>query len=78
VGLECLKDWPTGLALADMMLANTMANVLAVHGRNEESRILLEKARHAQSTDSSAFNLMYSETVEAIFDLQQGRLREAA
>lgn len=78
VGLECLKDWPTGLVLADMMLANTMANVLAVHGRNAESRILLEKARHAQSTDSSAFNLMYSETVEAIFDMQQGRLREAA
>lgn len=78
VGCECLADWPTGLALADMMLANTMANAFALHGRHAESRRLLETARHAQGADASAFNVMYSETVEAIFDLQQGRLREAA
>jgi LuxR family transcriptional regulator, maltose regulon positive regulatory protein len=77
VGLGCLADWPTGLALADMMLANAMANAFAVQGRHAESRRLLETARHTQSADASAFNLMYSETIEAIFDLQQGRLREA-
>lgn len=78
VGRECLGDWPTGLALADMMLANTMANAFAVQGRHAESRRLLETARRTQSADVSAFNLMYSETIEAICDLQQGRLREAA
>lgn len=76
-GLDSLAHWPTGVALADMMLANAMANAFAVNGKHTESRRLLETARRTQSADASAFNLMYSETVEAIFDLQQGRLREA-
>ncbi|WP_241227828.1 LuxR C-terminal-related transcriptional regulator [Cupriavidus sp. HMR-1] len=77
VGRECLTHWPTGVAFADMVLANAMANVFAVSGQHAESRRLLETARRTQGADSSAFNLMYSETVEAIFDLQGGRLREA-
>lgn len=77
VGRECLAHWPTGTAFADMVLANAMANVFAVMGQHAQSRRLLETARRTQSADSSAFNVMYSETVEAIFDLQEGRLRQA-
>ncbi|WP_304590005.1 LuxR C-terminal-related transcriptional regulator [Burkholderia anthina] len=77
VGCECLKHCPTGSAFADMMLANVMANQFAVAGQRSESRRLLEMARRSQGTDFSAFNVMYSETIEAIFDLQEGRLREA-
>ncbi|MCA8299081.1 LuxR C-terminal-related transcriptional regulator [Burkholderia sp. AU30198] len=77
VGRECLKHCPTGSVFADMMLANVMANQFAVAGQRSESRRLLEMARRSQGTDFSAFNIMYSETIEAIFDLQEGRLREA-
>ncbi|WP_179404722.1 LuxR C-terminal-related transcriptional regulator [Burkholderia guangdongensis] len=78
VGRACLAHWPTGHALADMLLANAMANLFAVIGEHAQSRRLIETARRTQSADGSAFNLMYSETVEAICDLQEGRLREAS
>jgi LuxR family transcriptional regulator, maltose regulon positive regulatory protein len=78
VGRECLTHWPTGSAFADMVLANAMSDLLAATGQRIESRRLLEAARRTQGTDSSAFNLMYSETVEAMIDLQEGRLREAS
>ncbi|MFM0245601.1 LuxR C-terminal-related transcriptional regulator [Paraburkholderia sediminicola] len=77
VGRECLTHCPTGSPFADMMLANVMANQFAVAGQRAESRRLLETARRTQGADFSAFNVMYSETIEAIFDLQEGRLREA-
>lgn len=77
VGRKCLAHCPTGSAFVDMMLANVMANQFAVAGQRAESRRLLETARRTQGADFSAFNVMYSETIEAIFDLQEGRLREA-
>ncbi|MFT3815362.1 MAG: LuxR C-terminal-related transcriptional regulator [Acidovorax sp.] len=76
-GQAALARWPTGEVFADMVLANAMANVLAVMGRRGEARRLLETARSAQGEQGSMFNRMYSETVEAIVDLQEGRLREA-
>jgi LuxR family maltose regulon positive regulatory protein len=76
-GRQSLAQWPTGRPFADMVLGNAMANVFAVMGKNAESRGLLETARRIQGEAASSFNLMYSETVEGIIDLQQGRLREA-
>lgn len=78
VGRESLAHWPSGVAFADMVLANAMANVFDVMGQHAQSRELLEMARRTQSADASAFNVMYSETIEAIYDLQEGRLREAS
>jgi len=77
VGRACLERWPTGSPFVDMVLANAMANMFDVMGQHAESRRLLETVRRTQSEAGSAFNVMYSETVEAIYDLQQGRLREA-
>lgn len=77
VGMPSVAKLGEPLSFTDTALANAMANVTAVLGRYHEARALLDTARRAQSLAASSFNLMYSEAVEGIIDLQEGRMRQA-
>ncbi|GAA4415356.1 LuxR C-terminal-related transcriptional regulator [Quisquiliibacterium transsilvanicum] len=77
VGQACLARLPSSSPFADGVLINTMASVLSVTGPQEEARRLLDRARAAQGREASAFGMMYSESVEGIIDLMEGRLRQA-
>lgn len=74
-GREGLASLPTGLAFADSALLNAMAHVQWVMGDVRESHRLIDAARRAQC--DSAFNRMYTESMEGQIDLHQGRLRQA-
>ncbi|QNK69547.1 LuxR C-terminal-related transcriptional regulator [Variovorax sp. PAMC26660] len=74
VGRQSLSRLPTGLAFADSVLLNAMAHILAVRGDQHEARRMLEAAREQ---GSSTFNRMYTESLAGLFDLQEGRLRQA-
>jgi len=65
------------LSFADTALLNAMANAAAVLGRYQDARRWLDSARRAQGNAASSFNQMYSEAVEGIIDLQEGRIRQA-
>lgn len=78
VGRESVRALPTGKAFADSAMTNAMAYAFSVLGEYAEARKLLDTARRGQGESASAFNLMYSESVEGIIDLQEGRLRQAA
>ncbi|MET3497827.1 LuxR C-terminal-related transcriptional regulator [Variovorax boronicumulans] len=75
-GRASLARMPTGLAFADSVLLNAMANILAVRGDPHEAQRLLDAARRAQG--DSTFNRMYTESLAGLFDLQEGRLRQAS
>ena len=75
IGREHLARVPTGQPFADGVLCNAMAHVLGVMGEPEQAQRLLDAARRGQQGDG--FNRMYSESVEGLLDLQQGRLRQA-
>lgn len=77
LGREALARGPSSAPLADALLANKMAAVFSVLGHSQEATGLLESARRTQGEAPSALNLMYSETVAAINNLREGRLREA-
>lgn len=70
-----LTRLPTGNAFADGVLLNVMAHILSVIGDSQEVHRFLDDARRAQV--NGAFNRMYTETVEGMLDLREGRLREA-
>jgi len=72
VGLARL---PTGQAFADCALFNAMAYIVSVVGDRREAQHFLGDARRFQS--QSVFNRMYTETVEGMLDLREGRFREA-
>jgi LuxR family transcriptional regulator, maltose regulon positive regulatory protein len=74
-GRASLARMPTGLAFADSVLLNAMANILAVHGDQREAQRLLDAARREQG--NSTFNRMYTESLAGLFDLHEGRLRQA-
>jgi len=74
-GRQSLVRLPTGLAFADSVLLNAMAHILAVRGDQHEARRLLDAARREQG--NSAFNRMYTESLAGLFDLHEGRLRQA-
>lgn len=74
-GRRSLTRLPTGLAFADSALLNAMANIISVVGDQHESQRLLDAARSKQG--NSAFNRMYTESLEGMLDLQGGRLRQA-
>ncbi len=74
-GRESLARLPTGLAFADSTLLNTMASVTSVMGDAHESQRLLDAARQAQR--ESTFSRMYTESLEGMLDLYEGRLRQA-
>ncbi len=78
IGSEALKELPNGEPFADTTLVNAVANAYSVMGKHQEARQLLDGARDVQGVYESAFNAMYSESVEGIIDLQEGRQRQAA
>ena len=75
IGREHLALLPSGQPFADSVLCNAMAHVLGVLGERDEANRLLDAARRGQQ--GGGFNRMYSESVEGLIDLQQGRLRQA-
>jgi len=74
-GRHSLARLPTGLAFADSVLLNAMAHILAVRGDQREAQRLLDAARREQG--NSTFNRMYTESLAGLFDLHEGRLRQA-
>jgi LuxR family maltose regulon positive regulatory protein len=64
------------MAFAQGTLLNIVASVSSVRGDTRESRRLIESARQNQG-DRNNFNRMYSESLEGIHDLHEGRLRQA-
>lgn len=71
-GLACV---PSGHAFTDSLLLNVMAHIVSVAGDRDQAHRFLEDARRARG--NSAFNRMYTETVEGLLDLRGGRLRQA-
>lgn len=74
-GRQSLARLPTGLAFAEVVLLNAMAHILAVRCDPREAQRLLEAARREQG--NSTFNRMYTESLAGLFDLHEGRLRQA-
>jgi len=74
-GRQSLARLPTGLAFAEVVLLNAMAHILSVRGDPQEAQRLLEAARREQG--NSTFNRMYTESLAGLFDLHEGRLRQA-
>nr|WP_207924325.1 LuxR C-terminal-related transcriptional regulator [Marinobacter sp. JH2] len=69
----------SGLApFADIVSINSRANVFSVMGNYDQARQLIDGARDAQFSHSSSFNSMYSESLEGLIDLQEGRQKQAA
>lgn len=75
VGHESLATLPSASPFADSVLTNAMANVVSVMGHHHEAHRLLDAARATQG--SSLFVRMYTESMEGLLDLQEGRLRQA-
>ncbi|MDM0043777.1 LuxR C-terminal-related transcriptional regulator [Variovorax dokdonensis] len=74
-GRQSLARLPTGLPFAEVVLLNAMAHILSVRGDPREAQRLLEAARREQG--NSTFNRMYTESLAGLFDLHEGRLRQA-
>lgn len=74
-GRRGLARLPTGNGFVDGVLLNVMAHVVSVIGERKEAHRLLDDARRAQV--NGAFNRMYTETVEGMLDMRDGRLRHA-
>lgn len=77
VGARSLHLLPSRSAYANGALVNVTASSAAVLGLFPEARQLLERARQGQGQAISPFHRMYSETIEGMIDLIEGRLREA-
>lgn len=78
LGREALTRVPTGQPFADGVLCNVMAHVMGVLGERAQAQRLLDAARrNRQGGAGDGFNRMYTESVEGLLDLQQGRLRQA-
>ena len=75
IGRAQLARLPSGQPFADSVLCNAMAHAMGVLGEREQALHLLDVARRGQQ--GAGFNRMYSESVEGLLDLQQGRLRQA-
>lgn len=74
-GQESLHQPSGAVPFADSVLSNAMAHVVASMGEGREAQRLLDAARRAQG--SGAFNRMYTESVEGLIDLREGRLQQA-
>lgn len=77
-GRIALSSVPAGETFFCTALTNAMADVFSVMGQYHEARSLLDAARRRQGQRADAFNAMYSEAVEGIIDLHEGRIRQAA
>lgn len=75
LGRQQLARLPTDQPFADAVLANAMAHVMSTMGESAQARLLLDAARRGQH--GRGFNHMYSESIEGLIDLQQGRQRQA-
>jgi LuxR family maltose regulon positive regulatory protein len=76
-GTEALSYLPISKPFFESALENAMAYVVKFMGRYEESRKLLDASRHRQGKSSGFFNRMFSESIEGMIDLEEGRLRQA-
>ncbi|WP_420997865.1 LuxR C-terminal-related transcriptional regulator [Cupriavidus sp. 30B13] len=68
---------PMGYPFPDSILATSMARMAAVTGDYREARRLLGLARQVVRRSDSNFNKIFSESVEGLIDLRQGRLQQA-
>lgn len=75
-GAPALARLPTCRPQVDVVLCNTMAHILSVRGDPAGSHRLLEAARG--TPHASAFTRPYTESMEGLLDLHEGRLRQAA
>ncbi len=75
VGQQSLRALPGTDAFADSVLTNAMAHVVATMGDPRQAHRLLDTARRAQG--AGPFNRMYTESVEGLIDLREGRLQQA-
>jgi len=75
LGQESLRQLPSTDAFADSVLTNAMAHVVATMGEPRQAHRLLDAARRAHG--AGPFNRMYSESVEGLIDLREGRLQQA-
>ncbi len=75
LGRTSLAALPTPKPFANSVLLNTMAHTVLVLGDRKEAHRFLDDARRMQP--SSMFNRMYSESMEGMLDLNEGRLRQA-
>ncbi|MES2537609.1 MAG: LuxR C-terminal-related transcriptional regulator [Pseudomonadota bacterium] len=76
-GTEALSNLSLTKPFADSALANMMAYIFCLMGQHQQSHRLLDAARRSQSESTSFFNRMYSESIEGLIDLEEGRLRQA-
>ncbi|MDO8703750.1 MAG: LuxR C-terminal-related transcriptional regulator [Sulfuricaulis sp.] len=76
-GQRGMLSLPSDSSFADAVLVNAVATCATTLGRYDEARRLLDAVRRTQNQGTSAFLRMYAETIEGIFDLLEGRLRQA-
>jgi len=74
-GRLSLGRLPSCRPFADSVLSNAMAHIVSVMGERQEAHRLIDAARRTQS--GSTFNRMYTESMEGLLDLKEGRLRQA-
>ena len=74
-GRDGLARLPSCKPFADSVLTNAMASVVSVMGETREAHRLLDSARAGRGT--SAFVRTYTESMDGLLDLQEGRLRQA-
>lgn len=72
-----LPPLPLGYAFPDGILASSMARQAALLGDYREARRLLAAARQAISGSDANFVKIFSESIEGMIDLRQGRLQQA-
>ncbi|MCC5859035.1 MAG: AAA family ATPase [Ectothiorhodospiraceae bacterium] len=76
-GKQNLRTLRPERSFAYSMLTNAVAYLAMILGHYQEARALLDESRRTQNSGHGLFDMMYSESVEAIIDLLQGRLRQA-
>ena len=77
VGQQCVAQLPTASPFADALLLSTVASIQANVGDFVGARRYLESARCVRGAPAGGFALMFSEAVEGLIALHEGRLREA-
>lgn len=75
LGREALAHIPSGCSFSDIGLANAMAHVASVVGDAGMTRQLLDEAR--RTPRSNPFTRTFTESVEGMLDLHDGRLQQA-
>ena len=74
-GRSGVQHLNSGTTFLNTVLLNAMAHIVSVAGERQEAQHFLEEARRSQG--GSAFNRMYTETVQGLLDWREGRLRQA-